>query len=142
MNITVPIIITIIHISILSAFAFILTLIIPFGGLVVSVSAFAYAYFPIPAIAIWSGIFGEKRKITGSIIGLCIGLLFSYILLLIITPDKIDVIGNATIVRHAGASLNQDTDLESYIFPVIVMIAAIKLYWYVLAKESNKINSK
>jgi hypothetical protein len=51
------------------------------------------------------------------------------------TPEKIEMIGDTTIVRHAGPSLNQATDINSYIFPIIVMIVAIKLYWYVLAKE-------
>ena len=142
MNITVPIIVTVIHISILSAVAFILTLVFPFGGFFVSTSAFAYAYFPIPAIAIWSSFFGERRRIAGSVLGLCIGLLGSYILLTFMTPEKIVVTGNTTIVRHDGPSLNQATDFESYIFPVIVMIAAIKLYWYVLEKEVKKMNSK
>ena len=135
MNITIPVIVTTIHISILSAVAFIIELIIPFGGFVVSVSAFAYAYFPIPVIAIWSSIFGERRKIAGSILSLFIGLLASYFLLTFMTPEKVEVLGSSSIVRHAGPSLNQATDINSYIFPVIVMIAAIKLYWYVLAKE-------
>ena len=142
MNTIVPAIVTTIHISVLSVAVFILVLIIPFGGFVVSVSTFSYAFIPIPVIVIWSSIFGERRRIAGSILSLFIGLIGTYILLTFMTPEKVEVIGNTTIVRHAGPSLNQAADLVSYIFPVIVMIAAIKLYWCVLAKEAKKIKAE
>ncbi len=121
MNTIVPAIVTTIHISVLSVAVFILVLIIPFGGFVVSVSTFSYAFFPIPVIVIWSSIFGERRRIAGSILSLFIGLIGTYFLLTFMTPEKVEVIGNTTIVRHAGTSLNQAADLESYIFPVIVI---------------------
>jgi len=142
MSITIPVIVTIIHITVLSTVAFIIVLIIPFGGFFASVSAFAYAYFPIPVIAIWSSVFGERRRIAGSILGLFIGLLGSYALLTFMTLEKIEMIGDTKIVRHAGPTLNQAADFKSYIFPIIVMIAAIKLYWYILAKEAKLRNIK
>lgn len=138
MKITIPIAVTAIHISILSAIAFVLALIVPLGGFVVGIVAFTYAYLPLPALAIWSGIFGGRRNILGSGVSLCVGLLGAYFLLSFMTPDNIEIAGDTTIVRHAGSSLDQANEFESYIFPVIVMAAAIKLYWHAFAKEANK----
>jgi|GEM_PF-4100011 len=138
MKITIPVAVTAIHISILSAIIFVLTLLVPLGSFVVGLVAFAYAYLPLPALAIWSGIFGGRRSILGSGVSLCVGLLGAYFLLSFIAPENIEVAGDTTIVRHAGPSLNQANEFESYIFPVIVMVAVIKLYWHIFAKETNK----
>lgn len=138
MKITIPVAVTAIHISILSAIAFVLSLLVPLGSFFVGLVAFVYAYLPLPALAIWSGIFGGRRNILGSGFGLCVGLLGAYFILAFMSPESIEVVGDTTIERYFGSPLNQANEFESYIFPVIVMTAAIKLYWHVFAKEASK----
>ena len=138
MNIAKPVTVTVTIITILSLALFLLNLAVPLGGLVVGVLAFSYAYLPLPAIAVWSAIYGESKKLVGSVLSLIVGLLGLYFILSMIAAESIEVIGETTITRHAGPSLNQEADVDSYIFPVIVMAVAIKLYWRVLAKVIKK----
>jgi len=135
-NIIAPLFIAVVNIFKLTVVAFIITLIFPFGGFVLGATLFVSAYLPLPALALWSTVFGERKKIAGSILSLCFGLLCTYLLLALLAPENIEAIGDTIVVRHSSPALNQATDIESYIAPLITMVAVIKYYWFVLSNET------
>jgi hypothetical protein len=138
MNTSLPFIVSFSHVTILSMIAFVILLIIPRMAYTVDLATFVYAYLPLPVLALWSYRLGESKKFLGSSTAFLFGTLCTFFLLDFMTPDKVEIIGETIIVRHAGPSLEQAFSFDSYIFPLIAMSITIKIYWLTLGKEFAK----